>query len=106
MTANNGHNGFQANERFHAVCPEALDTVFKRLRDTGLLLWDETQRRTSPGPPAGDDQPVHRALQQVDRQRVTLGTTGITSTDVKRWPQTLAAPEHLLADVLAHPIAP
>ena len=30
----------------------------------------------------------NRALQQVDRQRVTLGTTGITSTDVKRWLQT------------------
>lgn len=33
----------------------------------------------------------NRALQQVDRQRVTLGTTGITSTDVKRWLQTLEA---------------
>ena len=29
----------------------------------------------------------NRALQQMDRQRVTLGTTGITSTDVKRWLQ-------------------
>nr|WP_315464891.1 hypothetical protein [uncultured Rhodoferax sp.] len=33
----------------------------------------------------------NRALQQVDRQRVTLGTTGITSTDVKRWLQSLDA---------------
>ncbi len=32
----------------------------------------------------------NRALQQVDRQRVTLGTTGITSTDVKLWLQTQA----------------
>lgn len=42
----------------------------------------------------------NRALQQVDRQRVTLGTTGITSTDVKRWLQTLNASDALprLAD--------
>ncbi len=39
----------------------------------------------------------NRALQQVDRQRVTLGTTGITSTDVKRWLQ--AAPAGTLAAV-------
>lgn len=215
----------QINELFHAVRPEALDTVFKRFRDTGLLLWDETQRRTSLTPlaqqlsgvlgvfntaPLGADgaddlssllsqvvgaeqlgtldaaqvemlqaqlgrlhaefedaiasgsefrlreartrydraarlidkassaiatlignahghatmeraaralgqaqgrllamaSQFNRALQQVDRQRVTLGTTGITSTDVKRWLQTLAAPEHLLADALAHPVAP
>ncbi|WP_240939224.1 hypothetical protein [Diaphorobacter sp. HDW4A] len=39
----------------------------------------------------------NRALQQMDRQRVTLGTTGITSTDVKRWLQ--SAPDlHLLID--------
>ena len=39
----------------------------------------------------------NRALQQVDRQRVTLGTTGITSTDVKRWLQ--SAPKlHELID--------
>ena len=218
-------NRDQINELFHAVRPEALDTVFKRFRDTGLLLWDETQRRTSLTPLAqqlagvlgvfntapqgadgdgdgdlasllsqvvGADQlgtldaaqvqmlqaqlgrlhaefedaiasgsefrlreartrydraarlidkassaiatlignahghvtleraaralgqaqgrllamasQFNRALQQVDRQRVTLGTTGITSTDVKRWLQTLAAPEHLLADALAHPV--
>ncbi len=214
----------QTNELFHAVRPEALDTVFKRFRDTGLLLWDETQRRTSLTPLAqqlsgvlgifhtapqgeeGDDlasllsqvvgadqlgtldaaqvqmlqaqlgrlhaefedaiasgsefrlreartrydraarlidkassaiatlignahghatmeraaralgqaqgrllamaSQFNRALQQVDRQRVTLGTTGITSTDVKRWLQTLAAPEHLLDNALAHPVAP
>lgn len=208
----------QINELFHAVRPEALDTVFKRFRDTGLLLWDETQRRTSLTPlaqqlagvlgvfntaPQGEDDlasllgqvvgadqlgtldaaqvqmlqaqlgrlhaefedaiasgsefrlreartrydraarlidkastaiatiignahghvtmeraaralgqaqsrllamasQFNRALQQVDRQRVTLGTTGITSTDVKRWLQTLAAPEHLLQDALSH----
>ncbi|WP_295952536.1 hypothetical protein [Rhodoferax sp.] len=218
-------NRDQINELFHAVRPEALDTVFKRFRDTGLLLWDETQRRTSLTPLAqqlsgvlgifhtaplgadgdgdlasllsqvvGADQlgtldaaqvqmlqaqlgrlhaefedaiasgsefrlreartrydraarlidkastaiatiignahghvameraaralgqaqsrllamasQFNRALQQVDRQRVTLGTTGITSTDVKRWLQTLAAPEHLLQDALAHPVVP
>ena len=39
----------------------------------------------------------NRALQQMDRQRVTLGTTGITSTDVKRWLQ--SAPDlHALMD--------
>lgn len=42
----------------------------------------------------------NRALQQVDRQRVTLGSTGITSTDVKRWLQTLGQPEQLLDGAL------
>jgi len=47
----------------------------------------------------------NRALQQVDRQRVTLGTTGITSTDVKRWLQTQTQLDRLSADVLHHPVA-
>lgn len=216
-------NRDELNELFHAVRPEALETVFKRFRDTGLLLWDETQRRTSLTPlaqqlagvlgvlntaPPGDGEDgdlasllgqvvgadqlgtldaaqvqmlqaqlgrlhaefedaiasgsefrlrearkrydraarlidkastaitaiighahghvtmeraaralgqaqsrllamasqFNRALQQVDRERVTLGTTGITSTDVKRWLQTLASPEHLLKDALSHPV--
>lgn len=28
------------NQLFHAVLPEALETVLKRLRDLGLLVWD------------------------------------------------------------------
>ena len=32
------------DELFHALRPEALETVLKRLRDVGLLAWDETQR--------------------------------------------------------------
>ena len=48
----------------------------------------------------------NRALQQVDRQRVTLGTTGITSTDVKLWLQTLNAPERLADSALACSVAP
>ena len=39
----------------------------------------------------------NRALQQADRQRVTLGSTGITTTDVKRWLQGLADPAVLAA---------
>lgn len=39
----------------------------------------------------------NRALQQADRQRVTLGTTGITTTDVKRWLQGLAGNAALAA---------
>ena len=47
----------------------------------------------------------NRALQQVDRQRVTLGTTGITSTDVKRWLQTQSQLERL-TDAASHsPVA-
>lgn len=46
----------------------------------------------------------NRALQQVDRQRVTLGTTGITSTDVKRWLQTLRQPAALAEGALAAPV--
>lgn len=47
----------------------------------------------------------NRALQQVDRQRVTLGTTGITSTDVKRWLQTQNALDALLHTALHPPVA-
>lgn len=39
----------------------------------------------------------NRALQQADRQRVTLGSTGVTTTDVKRWLQGLADPAALAA---------
>lgn len=47
----------------------------------------------------------NRALQQVDRQRVTLGTTGITSTDVKMWLQTQAQLERLTDDALHSHVA-
>lgn len=47
----------------------------------------------------------NRALQQVDRQRVTLGTTGITSTDVKLWLQTQAQLDRLTDDALHSPVA-
>lgn len=47
----------------------------------------------------------NRALQQVDRQRVTLGTTGITSTDVKRWLQAAPLLHRLLDGAVAHPTA-
>ncbi len=47
----------------------------------------------------------NRALQQMDRQRVTLGTTGLTSTDVKRWLQAAPTLHQLLAGALARPTA-
>lgn len=47
----------------------------------------------------------NRALQQVDRQRVTLGTTGITSTDVKLWLQTQAGLESLMNDAIGQPVS-
>lgn len=46
----------------------------------------------------------NRALQQVDRQRVTLGTTGITSTDVKRWLQTQVQLDQLCEAALHGPV--
>ncbi|WP_404300929.1 hypothetical protein [Alicycliphilus denitrificans] len=46
----------------------------------------------------------NRALQQVDRQRVTLGTTGITSTDVKRWLQAAPQLQRMLQGALARPV--
>ncbi len=47
----------------------------------------------------------NRALQQVDRQRVTLGTTGITSTDVRRWLQTTRPLAALADEAVATPVA-
>jgi hypothetical protein len=47
----------------------------------------------------------NRALQQVDRQRVTLGTTGITSTDVKLWLQAMTKLETLAEGGIASPVA-
>ena len=47
-----------------------------------------------------------RALQQADRQRVTLGSTGITSSDVRRWLQQHPALHELLGDALSTGVRP
>lgn len=47
-----------------------------------------------------------RALQQADRQRVTLGTTGITSSDVRHWLQSHPAVHELLGDSLSATVRP
>jgi len=48
----------------------------------------------------------NRALQQVDRQRVTLGSTGITTTDVRRWLQNVNFLENLALGALSRPVLP
>jgi len=48
----------------------------------------------------------NRALQQVDRQRVTLGSTGITTTDVRRWLQNVPFLENLSLGALSRPVHP
>jgi len=47
-----------------------------------------------------------RALQQADRQRITLGTTGITSSDVRHWLQSHPALHTLLDDARALGVRP
>ncbi|TDY37005.1 hypothetical protein BX592_1488 [Paraburkholderia rhizosphaerae] len=47
-----------------------------------------------------------RALQQADRQRVTLGSTGITSSDVRLWLQSHPALHELLGDALSIGVRP
>lgn len=47
-----------------------------------------------------------RALQQADRQRVTLGSTGITSSDVRQWLQAHPALHGLLGDALSTGVRP
>src|SRR5690606_21979432 len=47
------------NQLFHAVLPEALDTVLKRLRDLDLLVWDATPQDYHLSPLA---QQVHGLL--------------------------------------------
>ncbi|MFG6449145.1 hypothetical protein ACG0Z6_12975 [Roseateles sp. BYS180W] len=48
----------------------------------------------------------NRALQQADRQRVTLGSTGITTTDVRRWLQGVPFLENLALGALSRPVHP
>ncbi|MDM4765575.1 hypothetical protein [Pelomonas sp. SE-A7] len=48
----------------------------------------------------------NRALQQADRQRVTLGSTGITTTDVRRWLQGVHFLENLALGALSRPVQP
>ncbi|MDN3920163.1 hypothetical protein QWJ38_07705 [Pelomonas sp. PFR6] len=48
----------------------------------------------------------NRALQQADRQRVTLGSTGITTTDVRRWLQGVHFLENLALGALSRPVHP
>jgi hypothetical protein len=47
-----------------------------------------------------------RALQQADRQRVTLGSTGLTTSDVRTWLQRHPALHTLLGDALSVPVRP
>jgi hypothetical protein len=47
-----------------------------------------------------------RALQQADRQRVTLGSSGLTSSDVRHWLQSHAALHSLAAGALATGVRP
>ncbi|TDP81390.1 hypothetical protein EV672_108175 [Aquabacterium commune] len=47
-----------------------------------------------------------RALQQADRQRVTLGSTGLTTSDVRLWLQQHPALHALLGDALSVPVRP
>ncbi|WP_051248940.1 hypothetical protein [Acidovorax sp. JHL-9] len=47
-----------------------------------------------------------RALQQADRQRVTLGSTGVTSSDVRQWLQAHPALHGLLGDALSIGVRP
>jgi hypothetical protein len=47
-----------------------------------------------------------RALQQADRQRVTLGSTGVTTSDVRHWLQHHPALHELLGDALSLGVRP
>ncbi|MDO4723586.1 MAG: hypothetical protein Q4A97_02355 [Comamonadaceae bacterium] len=48
----------------------------------------------------------NRAMQQADRQRVTLGSTGVTSSDVRDWLREHAALPALLEGALAQGVQP
>ncbi len=48
----------------------------------------------------------NRALQQADRQRVTLGSTGVTTTDVRQWLQRVPDLKALLGDALSTGVQP
>jgi hypothetical protein len=47
-----------------------------------------------------------RALQQADRQRVTLGSTGLTTSDVRAWLQHHPALDLLMGEALSLPVRP
>ncbi len=47
-----------------------------------------------------------RALQQADRQRVTLGSTGLTTSDVRAWLQSHPALYQLVGEALSVPVRP
>jgi len=47
-----------------------------------------------------------RALQQADRQRVTLGSTGLTTSDVRAWLQAHPALHELVGEALSMPVRP
>jgi hypothetical protein len=47
-----------------------------------------------------------RAMQQADRQRVTLGSAGVTSSDVRQWLQGQDALQTLMTDALSTGVSP
>ena len=48
----------------------------------------------------------NRALQQADRQRVTLGSTGVTTTDLRQWLQRVPDLHALLGEALSTGVQP
>lgn len=48
----------------------------------------------------------NRAMQQADRQRVTLGSTGVTSSDVRQWLREQVELDKLLDDALSFGVQP
>lgn len=48
----------------------------------------------------------NRAMQQADRQRVTLGSTGVTSSDVREWLRDNSELHHLIGSALSQGVHP
>ncbi|WP_431262821.1 hypothetical protein ACQ859_22385 [Roseateles chitinivorans] len=87
---------------------EALSAIIRQAEDDGNARLERLARELGLAQARllAMASQFNRALQQADRQRVTLGSTGITTTDVRRWLQEVPFLENLALGALSRPVHP
>lgn len=104
----------RANARFERAialverASDAVKAIIEQAQASGHARLERLARELA-GAQAGllvMASQFNRALQQADRQRVTLGSTGVTTTDLRQWLQRVPDLAVLLGDALSTGVQP